>query len=133
MSLLKQKASPYSSLPIVLILLRDTFSKSCCLYFQNASQIGSFATCIFFIAQQNGLLPFFSTFILASNKCVLLNLSVNIMQETWVWSLDWEDPLKQEMANCSSILAWRISWTEEPGGLQSTGSQETDMTEYVCT
>ena len=45
------------------------------------------------------------------------------MQETWVWSLGWEDPLEQEMATHSSILAWRIPWTEEPSSLQSTGSQ----------
>ena len=43
------------------------------------------------------------------------------MRETWVRSLDWEDPLEKEMATHSSILAWRIPWTEEPGGLQSTG------------
>ena len=40
-----------------------------------------------------------------------------------VWSLAWEDPLEKEMATHSSILAWRIPWTEEPGGLQSMGSQ----------
>ena len=45
------------------------------------------------------------------------------MWETWVRSLDWEDPLGKEMAIHSSILAWRIPWTEEPGGLQSTGSR----------
>ena len=45
------------------------------------------------------------------------------MRETWVRSLGWEDPLEKEMAIHSSILAWRIPWTEEPGGLQSTGSQ----------
>ena len=39
------------------------------------------------------------------------------MQETWVRSLGWEDPLEKEMATHSSILAWRIPWTEEPGGL----------------
>ena len=44
-------------------------------------------------------------------------------QDMWVWSLGWEDPLKQEMAILSSILAWRIPRTEEPGGLQSMGSQ----------
>ena len=44
-------------------------------------------------------------------------------QETWVRSLGWEDPLEESMATHSSILAWRIPWTEEPGGLQSTGSQ----------
>ena len=43
------------------------------------------------------------------------------MSETWVRSLGWEDPLEQEMATHSSILAYKIPWTEEPGGLQSTG------------
>ena len=45
------------------------------------------------------------------------------MQETWVWSLGWEDPLEKEMATHSNILAWKIPWTEEPGRLQSLGSQ----------
>ena len=45
------------------------------------------------------------------------------MQETRVRSLGWEDPLEKEMATHSSILAWRIPWTEDPGRLQSMGSQ----------
>ena len=45
------------------------------------------------------------------------------MQKTWVRSLSQEDPLEKEMATHSSILSWRIPWTEEPGGLQSMGSQ----------
>ena len=45
------------------------------------------------------------------------------MQETRVQSLGWEDPLEKEMATFSSILAWEISWTEEPGGVQSMGLQ----------
>ena len=45
------------------------------------------------------------------------------IQETWVQSLDQEDPLGKEMATHSSILAWRIPWIEEPSGLQSMGSQ----------
>ena len=44
-------------------------------------------------------------------------------QETWVKSLGREDPLEKEMATHASILAWEIPWMEEPGGLQSTGSQ----------
>ena len=44
-------------------------------------------------------------------------------QEPWTWSLGWEDSLEKEMATHSSILAWRIPWTEEPGGLQSIESQ----------
>ena len=50
------------------------------------------------------------------------------MQETQVQFLGWEDPLEKEMATHSTILAWRISWTEESGRLQSVGSQELDMT-----
>ena len=51
------------------------------------------------------------------------------MRETWVRSLGWEDSLEKEMATHSSILAWRIPWTEGLGGLQSTGCKESDMTE----
>ena len=46
-----------------------------------------------------------------------------LMQEMRVQSLNWEDPLKREMATHSGILVWEIPWTEEPGGLQSMGSQ----------
>ena len=49
--------------------------------------------------------------------------SLPAMQETWVQSLGQEDPPKKEMATHSSILAWRIPWTEEPGGLQSVELQ----------
>ena len=45
------------------------------------------------------------------------------MQEIWVQSLGQEDPPEEEMATHSSILAWKIPWTEEPGGLESTGSE----------
>ena len=50
--------------------------------------------------------------------------------ETQVPSLGWEDPLEEGMANYSSIIAWGISWTEEPGGLQSIGSQS--QTQLKC-
>ena len=49
--------------------------------------------------------------------------NLTAMQETWIQSLGWEDPLEKGMAIHSSILAWRIPWTEEPGVLQSTGLQ----------
>ena len=45
------------------------------------------------------------------------------LQETWVRSLAWKDTLEKEMVTHSNIFAWRISWAEEPGGLQSMGSQ----------
>ena len=51
------------------------------------------------------------------------------MQETWVQSLGWEDLLEKEMATHSSILVWKIPWTEEPGRLQSMGHKESDTTE----
>ena len=49
--------------------------------------------------------------------------NVPAMWETWVQSLSWEDPLEESMTTHSSILAWRIPWTEEPGELQSMGLQ----------
>ena len=53
------------------------------------------------------------------------------MQATWVRFLGWEDPLEKEMATHSSVLAWRIPWAGEPGGLLSMGSQESDTTEQL--
>ena len=49
-----------------------------------------------------------------------------------VLSLGWEDPLEEELETHSSILAWEIQWTEKPGGLQFTESQESDTIKYVC-
>ena len=54
-------------------------------------------------------------------------------KETWVLSLGLKDPLEKETTTDSSILAWRISWTEEPGGLQSMGSQESGTTQRLST
>ena len=51
-----------------------------------------------------------------------------VMQKTWVQFLGQEDPLEKEMATHFIILAWEISWTEEPARLQSMGSQESDTT-----
>ena len=48
--------------------------------------------------------------------------NLSAMQETWVQSLGWEDPLEKRMASHSSVLAWRILWIEEPGRQQSMGS-----------
>ena len=58
------------------------------------------------------------------------------VKETWVQSLDWEDPLEKEIAAHSSILVWEIPWTEEPDELQSMGSQRGRYefaTELTCT
>ena len=55
------------------------------------------------------------------------------MRGTWVWPLGREDPLEKGMAVHSSIHAWRIPWTEEPGGLRSMGHKESDTTEWLIT
>ena len=62
---------------------------------------------------------------------VRMGKNLPAVQETQVQSLDQEDPLEGEMATHSSLLAWRIPWAEEPGRLQSMGSQESDMTERL--
>ena len=59
-----------------------------------------------------------------------LPTSAGDVPEVWVQSLGWGDPLEKEMATHSSILARKIPWTEEPGGLQSMGSQRVTM-QYV--
>ena len=63
----------------------------------------------------------------------MVQLAKNLpeVQETRVQSLGWEDALEKGMATHSSTLAWRIPWTEEPGGLQSMGSKESDTTKQV--
>ena len=63
------------------------------------------------------------SYIIWSSVVAQIGKHLHAMQETWVQSLGWEDPLEKEMATYSSILACRIPSTEEPGGLQSTGSQ----------
>ena len=68
------------------------------------------------------------------NKTLLVaQMAKNLpeMWETWVRSLHREDPLEEGMATHSSVLAWRIPWTEESGRLQSMGSPESDMTEVT--
>ena len=63
---------------------------------------------------------------------VVKNLTANMeMQETQAQSLDQEDPLEQEIATCSTILAWKIPWVEELGWLQSIDCKESDMTEHT--
>ena len=63
---------------------------------------------------------------------VRIHLPRQEMQETWVQSLGWEDPLEEEMATHSSILAWRTPWAEEPGGLQSQGCKELGTAEATA-
>ena len=54
------------------------------------------------------------------------------VQETQVQPLGWLDPPEEEMATLYSVLAWKIPWAEEPGGLHFIGPQESDTTEHTC-
>ena len=60
-------------------------------------------------------------FITGVSLVVQMVKKLPVMQDTWIRSLGWEDPMEKGMATHSSILAWRIPWIEEPGGLQSMG------------
>ena len=72
--------------------------------------------------------PAGTDFIINAGGFLVKNLlAMQELQETRVGSMGWEDPLEQEMATHSSILAWRIPWTEEPGGLQSMGLQRVGL------
>ena len=77
------------------------------------ARIQSFWRCIWLYAQS----------IIYTKPSIQTVKNLLAMQETWVLSLGWEDPLEKGMATYSSTLVWRIPWTEEPGGLQSIGSQ----------
>ena len=68
--------------------------------------------------------PVKRVYLLKAQMVAQLVKNLSAMRETWVRSLGWEHPLEEEMATHSSILAWEISWTEEPGGVQSVGSQK---------
>ena len=68
------------------------------------------------------------TYSLRTSLIARLVKNLPAMQETQVQFLGRKDPLEKEMATHSSILAWRMPWTEEPGRLQSMGSQKSDMT-----
>ena len=75
-----------------------------------------------FIEHLVGMFPWWKL-ILGASLVAQMVKNLPVMQETRVQSLGWKDPLEEEMTTHSSILAWRIPWTEEPGGLQSIESQ----------
>ena len=84
-------------------------------------------TFFFFFLITSAIVPTYSASLVAQ----MVKKNLFVMQETQVWSLDWEDPLEEAMATHSSILTWRILWTEKPGGLQSMGHIELDTTEQL--
>ena len=77
------------------------------------------SSCSNFCHSELGMLPSRGR----SSQIALMVKNPPAMRETWVRSLGWEDPLENDMATHSNILAWRIPWAEEPGGLQSMGLQ----------
>uniref|UniRef100_A0AC11DWZ7 Uncharacterized protein n=1 Tax=Ovis aries TaxID=9940 RepID=A0AC11DWZ7_SHEEP len=97
----------------------DLLSSSSVLEFHRHGSKGIFPT----LGSSPCLSPLTGVFhaCIKSHSCLVKNLPV--IQQTWVQSLGQEDPLEKRMATHSSILAWRILWTEEPGGLQSMASQ----------
>ena len=94
--------------PISPALQADSYS----VYHQESSLVGFNLLFISLIKL------YLSMFLLGSDDKELL-----ARQQTWVWSLGWEDPLEKGMATCSSILAWKIPWTDATCGLQSMRSQ----------
>ena len=68
-----------------------------------------------------------------SGSVIRIHPPMQETQEMWVQFLSWEDPLEKEMATHSSILAWRIPWTEEPEGCSPWGHRESDATEHTHT
>ena len=94
-----------------------------------------------FFERQWSLFFFFNDFRLLFIKVLILMVGASLVaqsvknlpavQESRVQSLGWEDPPEKGMATHSSILAWRVPWTEEPGGLQSMGRQESDTTKRL--
>ena len=121
--------------PLIFISVNKRFSSSkknhwgsgcldsCSLMYSEAKTYDFF----FFFLITSAIVPTYSASLVAQ----MVKKNLFVMQETQVWSLDWEDPLEEAMATHSSILTWRILWTEKPGGLQSMGHIELDTTEQL--
>ena len=88
------------------------------LYFPTLLKHSDFVFCLF-----SGLPSYLIICVIIASLVAQMVKCLPAVWETWVPSLGWEDPLEKEMATHSSILAWRIPWTEEPGRLQSMGSR----------
>ena len=86
------------------------------------------ALCSVLRKQRNMILSRSQHLVSQASLVAQLVKNLPVVQETWVQSLGLEDPLEKKIANHSSILAWRISCTEEPGGLQSMRLQESNTT-----
>ena len=87
--------------------------------------MGYLVTCSGSVLYLSFYLPIYLSVLYLSGASLVAQMVKNLpaMWETRVRSLGWEDPMEKGMATRSSILAWRIQWIEEPGGLQSMGSQ----------
>ena len=92
-----------------------------CPCLENPTDVGAWWAAVSGVAQSWTQLKRLSSSSSSSRVAQTVN-NLPAMWETWVRSLGWEDPPEKEMATYSSVLAWRIPWTEEPGELQSMGS-----------
>ena len=97
---------------------------------RGSSQPRDWTQVSFILSIMSQIIGAFSTWLGASLVAQTVK-NLPAMQKTQVWSLGQEDPLEKEMAPHSSILAWRIPWTEKPGGLQSMGLQRVGQTERL--
>ena len=116
------RSLPDSKFQALICCMKSTFLSSSCAMLSPAPTV-----CLSLAPKSMTLTPQFPTPHYLLLPCVL-SLAQEVknppaIQETWVWSLGREDPLEKGMATHSSNLAWRIPWTEEPGGLQSMGLQ----------
>ena len=95
---------------------------------------GSVVECMLGMHETLGSIPSTPIFIFWASLVAQVAKNLPTVQETWVCSLDWEDPLEKGMATHSSILAWRIPWAEDPGRLLCPwGCKQSDMTEQLST
>ena len=105
------------------VLLRVMFSKDESLTHLLFENIKLFSVCKLYQGFKNLQSNIYScTFYVGVSRWLSdkrIHVPVQETQEAWVWSLGWEDPLEEEMATHSSVLAWRIPWTQKPGGLYS--------------
>ena len=97
--------------------LKSCLKKRACFFFRSCLAIGSESPSVGLRQGSQSLRPVRSSLVAQMVK------HLPTMWETWVRSLGWEDLLEKEMATCSSTLAWKIPWTEEPGRLPSMGPQ----------
>ena len=111
------------TLVFLMLIFKPTFSLSSFTLIKRLFSFSSFSTIRVVSYVYLILLIFLLTILILASMVSQKVRSLPVVKETWVQSMSWEDSLEKEMATHSSILAWKIQWTEEPGGLQFMGLQ----------